>query len=121
MQTLRAQAHLEHGATSFVPLPWAAQPAVSMVANSALHVQGAHSLMATAAAAAQLRQEEAEAKMRDARELQSDCEVGISFQNTDELTFSEYRPVTFSADCFRQHPDPVVETGLRGVIFCIHC
>jgi hypothetical protein len=89
-----------------------------MAANSTLNVQGAHSLMVTAIAASQVRQDQAEAKMRDARELQSDCEVGISFQNADELTFSEYRPVTFSAGCFRQHPDPVVETGLCRVIFC---
>ena len=42
---------------------------------------------------------------------EQDLEVGLSHKDADEQTFTEYVPHTFSADVFKQHPDPVVETA----------
>lgn len=44
-------------------------------------------------------------------EEREDAEVGLSHKDSDEQTFTEYVPHTFSAAIFRAHPDPVVETA----------
>ena len=44
-------------------------------------------------------------------EEREDAEVGLSHKDSDEQTFAEYVPHTFSAAIFQKHPDPVVETA----------
>jgi hypothetical protein len=78
------QLYADNPATSAKPLP----PAQA-VAN-------AQEFLAAAAARAEERE---------------DAEVGLSHQDSDEQTFTEYVPHTFSAAIFRAHPDPVVETA----------